>query len=134
MTAIVADASALVDYLLQIGGAEAVGSTLRSSDSDVHTPSLCDAEVMSGLFRGLRQGVSPEASVRVAVADYQDFPLTRHDHLPYLWRVWELRNNFSARDAFYVALSEQLGATLVTTDLRLATAARAVLGVAVISP
>ena len=39
----------------------------------------------------------------------------------HLWpRAWELRTNLSACDAFYVALAEQLGATLLTADTRAA--------------
>jgi len=36
--------------------------------------------------------------------------------------VWQLRGNLTAYDAVYVALAEVLGATLVTTDRRLARA------------
>lgn len=35
-------------------------------------------------------------------------------------RVWELRQNLSVYDAWYVALAEALDTTLVTTDGRLA--------------
>jgi hypothetical protein len=38
-------------------------------------------------------------------------------HLP---RVWQLRHNFSAYEAAYIALTEKLGAALVTRDIRLA--------------
>jgi predicted nucleic acid-binding protein len=41
----------------------------------------------------------------------------------HLWpRAWELRTNLSAYDALYVALAEQLGATLLTADVRAARA------------
>jgi predicted nucleic acid-binding protein len=38
-------------------------------------------------------------------------------------RVWELRNNFTAYDAVYVALAEALEAPLLTRDRRLGAAA-----------
>lgn len=38
-------------------------------------------------------------------------------------RVWELRSNLTAYDAWYVALAEMLGATLATLDTRLSRAA-----------
>jgi predicted nucleic acid-binding protein len=40
-----------------------------------------------------------------------------------LWiRAWDLRPNFSAYDALYVALAEQLEVPLLTADARLARA------------
>ena len=52
-------------------------------------------------------------------------PLQRHSHEPLLERVLDLRDVFSAYDAAYVALAEQVGAALLTGDLRLARAIRA---------
>ena len=57
-----------------------------------------------------------------ALEDYLDLPLTRHRHRSFLGRVLELRDNFTAYDAVYVALAERLGAELLTTDGRLARA------------
>jgi predicted nucleic acid-binding protein len=36
-----------------------------------------------------------------------------------LERIWELRENVTPADAAYVALAEELGAPLLTTDARL---------------
>ena len=41
---------------------------------------------------------------------------------PFLDRVWELRHNLTAYDAWYVALAESLGTDLVTADARLVAA------------
>jgi predicted nucleic acid-binding protein len=43
--------------------------------------------------------------------------------------MWGWRHNMSPHDASYVALAEDLGATLVTTDLRLAKAAKGIVTV-----
>ena len=40
-------------------------------------------------------------------------------------RMWELRNNFNAYDAAYVALAEHLDAEFLTADDRLARSVRA---------
>ncbi|HWB72996.1 MAG TPA: type II toxin-antitoxin system VapC family toxin [Egibacteraceae bacterium] len=45
-----------------------------------------------------------------------------HEFAPYAERVWELRENLTVYDAWYVAVAEALGAALVTTDSRLASA------------
>lgn len=48
-----------------------------------------------------------------------DLPVMLHPYPPFASRVWELRNNVSAYDAWYVALAESLEAPLVTLDRRL---------------
>jgi len=63
--------------------------------------------------------ISPERAEE-ALLDLGDIPITRYPHSFLLPRVWELRNNLSAYDAVYVALSEVLEATLITSDARMA--------------
>ncbi len=60
-----------------------------------------------------------------AVADLRDLPVERYGHDALVPRIWELRQNFSAYDAAYVALAEAIaddGAPLITADARLARA------------
>jgi predicted nucleic acid-binding protein len=59
-----------------------------------------------------------------ALEDYLDLPLFRHGHQALLARVLQLRSNFSAYDAAYVALAEQLKGELLTADDGLARAIR----------
>jgi predicted nucleic acid-binding protein len=66
---------------------------------------------------------------RAALADLADFPVRRYPHTVLLPRVWELRSNFTAYDAIYVALAEALDASLLTRDQRLAAAAKRHVGV-----
>ena len=42
--------------------------------------------------------------------------------MPYFYRIWEFRHNFSTYDACYLALAEALDATLLTRDTALASA------------
>jgi predicted nucleic acid-binding protein len=46
-------------------------------------------------------------------------PMERVPHGALLGRIWELRSNFSACDAAYIALAEMTGATLYTCDAKL---------------
>jgi len=59
-------------------------------------------------------------------------PLTRHGHEALLPRVLELRSDFGAYDACYMALAEQSGAALLTADDRLARAVQTHTAVAVL--
>jgi predicted nucleic acid-binding protein len=80
--------------------------------------------VTSTLCRALQVGALDERRVEEAVEDYLDLPLTRHGHQSLVIRMLELRNNFSAYDATYVALAELLGGDLLTGDGPLASAVR----------
>ena len=119
---IVADASAVVEYLLRTEQADAFGSALRAEETDVHVPALCDMEVCSALRRGLLSGQVSTKRADQALEDYLDFPLSRHGHQPLLPRILALHQYVSAYDAAYVALAERLGAPLLTGDRRLARA------------
>jgi len=58
----------------------------------------------------------------LALGDLVDLPLIRHPHLPFVRRVWELRDEVTPYDAAYIALAETLGIPFVTADRGLATA------------
>jgi predicted nucleic acid-binding protein len=57
-----------------------------------------------------------------ALEDLLALRIVRHRSSALLFRVWELRQNFSAYDGLYIALAEALEAPLVTTDHRLSRA------------
>lgn len=114
------DASALVELLLGTPRGLHVAGALVDEDESIHMPHLADVEVAHAL-RGLvaRRAVS-ERTAREAIADLQDLDIDRHAHDPMLDRIWELRGQVTAYDAAYLALTEVLGATLLTCDRRLA--------------
>jgi predicted nucleic acid-binding protein len=69
----------------------------------------------------LRRDLTQERTTQ-ALRDYLDLPVTRSGHQRLLARVLQLRTNFSAYDATYVALAERLRARLLTADEALARA------------
>ena len=81
--------------------------------------------------KALRQGAAISSTApalsasraEAAIQDLLDLRITRYPHSVLLPRIWQLRHNLSAYDAAYVVLAEKLGATLLTRDARLASAA-----------
>lgn len=62
----------------------------------------------------LQTAAASVAHDKLAVVSMALFPFR-----PFAERVWELRNNLSGYDAWYVALAEALDCPLLTLDLRL---------------
>ncbi|MCY3643686.1 MAG: type II toxin-antitoxin system VapC family toxin [Acidimicrobiaceae bacterium] len=85
-------------------------------------PHLLDLEVASALRGLVRRGGLAEALAQSALRYLAVLPVTRCDHRVLLPRCWELRDNLTVYDAAYVALAEATGATLLTSDQRLAKA------------
>jgi predicted nucleic acid-binding protein len=126
---LVLDASALVRYL---SDASSSIDGLVDAENDLAVPTLCDAEVVGGLAHLVGRGLLDEADATDALVDYVSLPVERHHHLAHIGRMWQLRTNFTAADAAYVALAEALEATLVTRDERLARAVERHTGVPVL--
>jgi predicted nucleic acid-binding protein len=121
---IVVDASAMTELLLQTDlGTRVERRLLR--DEDLHAPHLLDVEVLSALRRLVRTGEVASERAEDAIDDLQLLRLARHGHEDLLPRVWDLRDNVTAYDAVYVALTEALDATLVTCDRALGAATSA---------
>jgi predicted nucleic acid-binding protein len=123
---IVLDASAAVDFLLVLKPkADWVTEQILSQPgSSLHAPSVFDVEVCSAVSRHCRRRVVTPARADRALRNLTDMRLHRYHHKTLIRRMWLLRDNITAADAAYVALAQLLDATLVTTDARLARAAR----------
>jgi predicted nucleic acid-binding protein len=121
----VVDASAVIEYLLGTERAGPIGHVVRAHDVDLHVPALCDVEVAAGIRRAILRESLADLRAGEALRDYLDLPLRRHGHQSLLERILELRANFAAYDATYVALAEHMNAGLVTADERLARAVEA---------
>ena len=118
---IVLDASAAVELLGQSAAGVNLAQRIATART-VHAPYLLDIEVANVFRRYCAQGLMAVERAQLALMDFQRLRVLRHRHKPYLDRIWELRENFTAYDACYLALTETLGATLLTRDRALATA------------
>ncbi len=121
---LVVDASAVAELLLARPGAESVARHVAEHEYALHAPQVIDLEVLSALRRVVIAGEATRDRASESVSAFLDLPVERYAHLPLLQRVWQLRDNFSAYDAAYMALTEALGAPLLTADGRFARAAR----------
>ena len=117
---IVPDASVILELLLRTEAAARIEDRVLDPRESLHAPHLLDLEVAQVLRRYVARGDMRPERGRLALELFAKFPITRYSHEPLLARIWILRQNFTAYDAAYVALSEGLGATLLTRDTRLA--------------
>lgn len=116
---IVLDASAAVDYLVDAGAnGEWVRDTIQV-EVEVAAPHLIDLEVLSSLRKSLARGDVTGAQAADALVDFGDLALVRYPATNLMQRIWELRPILTPYEAAYVALSEALGGSLVTTDSHL---------------
>lgn len=125
---LVVDASAIAELLLGRPAADRIARHIADHDYALHAPHLLDVEVLSALRRLVGAGETSALRAGEAVDDLLDLPLERYPHDALVPRAWELRENLTSYDAMYLALAESLtesGAPLVTSDARLARAARA---------
>lgn len=106
----------MTEFVLQTPLGRVVERSLYGRNEDLHAPYLLDVEVLSALRRLVDSGAVPPDRAEDAIQDFALLRITRHSHVDFLTRVWELRQNLSAYDAIYVAVAESLDATLVTCD------------------
>jgi predicted nucleic acid-binding protein len=113
---IVVDASAATELVLQTALGARVERRLYQDDGHLHAPHLLDVEVLSALRRLVRMGEVTAGRAKEAIEDLGLLRIVRHGHRDLAMRAWELRENFTAYDAMYLALAESLDATVVTCD------------------
>lgn len=114
---IVADASALVELLLNTAAAPAVADRIRGLH--IHAPELVDLEILQVLRRyRLRERLTRQRALQ-ATSDLSLLRIERHGHAPFRNRIWQLHDNLTAYDAAYVSLAEVLRAPLITLDAHL---------------
>ncbi len=119
---IVLDASAAVELLLQTPTGSHIEEIVFSTLESLHAPHLIEVEVAQVLRRYANAKRITSTRGTEALQDLADLSMTRHHHTLLLERIWQLRQNFTAYDAAYVALAELLEARLLTCDGRMARA------------
>lgn len=115
---IVVEACLVLDVLLNTARARAARVILYQHDGAICAPELLDAEVMQVLRRYVSSGEISTARAVQARTVLKELPIERVSHLPFLDRVWDLRDNMTAYDALYVALAEARQCPLATTDTK----------------
>ena len=118
---IVLDASIVVELLTNGPLADSIRGELARHDESFLVPHLMDVEVMSAM-RGHRIDSYRSAQFLDALAT---LPAERYSHTPLIGRSWELRHNFTAYDAAYIALAEATDSVLYTCDDKLVKGHRA---------
>jgi len=117
----VVDCSIVIRLLSNVDGDDLLRQRLSRT---VHAPALIDAEV-SSVVRGLALTTKPNVRItptraHLMLSDYSGLRIVRHAMQPLQARAFELRHNFTACDAMYVALAEHLALPLLTNDAKLA--------------
>ena len=117
----VVDASTVVAALVD-SGTEGKWAEEILAGGRLFAPHLMPVEVANILRRAQQAGQISADVASLAHADLQELRVDLFAYEPFAHRVWELRANVTAYDAWYVALAEELDVPLATLDARLANA------------
>ena len=118
---LVVDASAMVAELADLDS-DALWVRSHLAGESISAPEMLLAE-SANILRRLERIVRLSATdAAAALDDLLRADIQLHPFAPYADRVWELRHNLTAYDAWYVAIAESLDCPLVTLDRRLARA------------
>jgi predicted nucleic acid-binding protein len=116
---LVVDAGAAVAALVDAGPTgQWAGVELRRSG--LAAPHLMPVEAANILRRAARAGDLPVDTAAMAHDDLVQLRVELFPYHPFAHRVWQLRENLTTYDAWYVALAEALDAALITVDGRIA--------------
>jgi predicted nucleic acid-binding protein len=121
VSAVVIDASAGVEIVAGTRRGRAL-ARLLPGDAEGWVPEHFYAEVLAVLRRQLLASRLTDSQASAAVARLGAWHLRHASVAPLVPAAWSYRHNLTAGDALYVVLAEQLGASLLTDDQRLAEA------------
>jgi len=118
---LVIDAGFVAAALIDSGAEGAWADRLLAGDA-LAAPHLMPVEVANILRRTIASGEVTADAAAMAHADLLALRIQLFPYAPFASRVWELRDNVTCYDAWYVALAEDLDAPLATLDVRLSRA------------
>jgi predicted nucleic acid-binding protein len=116
---IVLDASIVVELLIDSAVADSLREDLAGLSESFIVPHLLDVEVVSALRKLVSRRQIDAHRCEQFFAALAALPAERYPHTPLLGRMWELRHNFTAYDAAYIALAEATASVLYTSDEKL---------------
>ncbi|GAB4127492.1 MAG: PIN domain-containing protein [Acidobacteriota bacterium] len=116
---VVVDASVVVAALVD-GGTLGRWAESILTGHNLAAPHIMPVEVANILRRAELAGDISMETASLAHADLLELSVNLFPYDPFGTRVWELRLNLTANDAWYVALAEALEVNLATLDSRLA--------------
>lgn len=106
-----------------VGGSTAVAVRgLLARQPDLSAPAIVLAETASAIRGMTLAGKVSVAKAHLALRRAAALDVAQYPFEPFVERVWELRDNVTVYDAWYVALAEALDVPLLTADRRLAQA------------
>ena len=112
----------LVDALAVAGPAgDAAREELRSAQT-LEVPVIFGAEAASALRALVSRGQLDADRAAAALEQICSVRANRYPFEPFARRAWQLRDNLTVYDAWYIALAEWLDTELVTADTELVTA------------
>jgi predicted nucleic acid-binding protein len=129
----VLDSSACLDIVLDTEPGRALRGMLLDPEPALLAPGLLWVEVARVLRAKVSDGALSRRVAEDALADFLDLGVEETQVEPLVVRAWQLRDNLTIDDGVFVALAETTAQPLLTTDLRLASAARRHAHVAVVT-
>ena len=121
MTTVV-DASVLVEALVD-SGQEGRWAESVIAQGGLASPELALVESANILRRLAQSGNLSRVEAAIAFRSMLRLDVNLFPFMPFAERIWELRENLTSYDAWYVALAEGLECPLVTLDRKLGRAA-----------
>jgi predicted nucleic acid-binding protein len=118
---LVIDASLVVSALVDAGDTGRWAESLLASEA-LSAPHLMPVEAANILRRTAARGEITRDVASMAHADLLDLRVELFPYAPFASRAWELRENVTSYDGWYVALAEFLESSVATLDRRLAQA------------